>query len=103
MVTRREEYRGHVIEVRDPAGTTSDAERAGPHGPGDVGYPDLLIDDCPVPYGRLPSGRYFIAEYAYDWREDLVDVARGLLDYESKADEEDDRGGAEGLQAADEL
>lgn len=49
--------------------------------------PTLLIDDVPVGYGRLPDGRYFLEEYAYDWREDLIDLARRYVDHRADAAE----------------
>lgn len=52
--------------------------------------PALLIDDVPVSYGQLPGGSYYLHEYAYDWRDDLMDLARGFIDY---------RAGGEGAAA----
>jgi hypothetical protein len=45
---------------------------------------ELRIDGEPVDYGRLPDGRYFIHDYAYDWTEDLFDLAERRLDYEAE-------------------
>jgi hypothetical protein len=70
----RREYRGRVIELRRPA-VVSKAE------------PELLVDGGPVPYGRLPDGLYFLHDYAYDWTDDLVDLAQRFIDYQSRTDE----------------
>ncbi len=40
------------------------------------------------------TGDSFLHEYAYDWRDNLVDLARGFIDYQSRA-EEIRRGGRE--------
>ena len=42
---------------------------------------ELLIDDEPIRYGRLPNGSYFLDEYAYDWRDDLMDLARRFINH----------------------
>jgi hypothetical protein len=65
-----------------------EAERDAAHAPEDAGYPELLIDGHAIPHGRLPNGLYFLAEYSYDWHENLIDVARGLIDHDSNVDEE---------------
>lgn len=81
---RQEEYKGHRIELRArEALHARDVERQEEL--------ELLIDDRPVRYGQLPDGRYFLHEYAYDWRENLMDLARGFIDYQS-GDEEIRRG-----------
>jgi tyrosinase len=67
---QRQVYEGHRIELRPRA-----AARA-----------ELLIDDVPVGYGQLSDGLYFLNDYAYDWREDLLDLARAFIDYRSRAD-----------------
>ena len=84
---RQEEYKGHRIELR--ARETLHAREV--EREEEV---ELLIDDRPVRYGQLPDGRYFLHEYAYDWRDNLVDLARGFIDYQSRA-EEIRRGGRE--------
>jgi hypothetical protein len=48
---------------------------------------ELLIDDQSVRYGQLPDGLYFLYEYAYDWSDNLTDLARRFIDYRSRADE----------------
>ena len=68
MKAQREELKGHVIEVR------SGKESA-----------ELLIDNVLVRYGRLPDGSYFLDDYAYDWSDDLVEVARRYIDYRERS------------------
>jgi hypothetical protein len=84
---RQEEYKGHRIELHArEAPRAREAEREEEL--------ELLIDDTPVRYGQLPDGRYFLHEYAYDWRDNLMDLARKFIDYQSRA-EEIRRGGRE--------
>lgn len=83
---RQEEYKGHRIELRAREALRSARE---------VEHQEeleLLIDDVPVRYGQLPDGRYFLHEYAYDWRDDLMDLAQGFIDYQSGAEEIRHRG-----------
>jgi hypothetical protein len=70
MESERQEYEGHRIELREREGE-----------------PELLIDNAPVRYGQLPNGLYFLHEYAYDWRDNLMDLARGFIDYRRRVDE----------------
>lgn len=60
----RHEYRGHRIELRAREGEF-----------------ELRIDDQPVRYDKLPNGKYFLYQYAYDWRDNLMDLARRFIDY----------------------
>ncbi len=77
MELERQEYKGHSIELR----TQEAAElRAG------EAEPVLLIDDEPMPYGQLPGGLYFLHQYAYDWRDNLADLAKEFIDYRDRAD-----------------
>lgn len=71
---QRHEHRGHTIELR----ARDDVRRAGP---------ELRIDDRPVDYGQLANGLFYLLEYAYDWSDDLVDVARRFVDYQIRTDE----------------
>jgi len=57
-----EEFEGHRIEIRTREGKS-----------------ELLIDDIAVPYGRLPDGKFFLDEYAYDWTDDLAELARRFI------------------------
>jgi len=84
MEPRREEYQGHVIELREARGArarSGDREAAATD---DDGGPELLIDGEPVSYGRLPDGSYALDDYAYDWTGDLVDLARRFIDYQNQ-------------------
>jgi hypothetical protein len=82
MEPERQEYKGHRIELRAPEGRevrAREAEREEEL--------ELLIDDEPVRYGRLPDGQYALHEYAYDWSDDLMDLARRFIDYRDRANE----------------
>jgi hypothetical protein len=70
----RRSYHGRAIELRRRR-FELDAE------------PELLVDDEPVPYGRLPDGQYYLHEYAYDWRDSLLDLTPRFIDYLTRADE----------------
>ena len=78
MQPERQGYEGHRIELREREG-----------------QPELLIDNVPVRYGQLPNGLYFLHGYAYDWRDNLLDLARRFIDYRRRA-AEIRRGGASG-------
>jgi hypothetical protein len=82
MEPQRQEYKGHRIELRAREGREPrprEAEREGEM--------ELLIDGEPARYGQLPDGQYALHEYAYDWSEDLMDLARRFIDYRVSADE----------------
>jgi hypothetical protein len=83
MELERHEYKGHRIELRAREGREElrarEAEREEEL--------ELLIDDEPVRYGQLPDGRYALEEYAYDWTDDLMDLAQRFIDYREKAEE----------------
>ncbi len=74
MNPERQEYRGHRIELR-----VREVEREA--------EPELLIDDKPIRYGQLPDGLYFLHDYAYDWCDSLMDLARMFVDYRSRTDD----------------
>jgi hypothetical protein len=78
MELDRQEYKGHHIELRARAADGLRASEA---------EPELLIDGEPIRYGRLPDGRYALHEYAYDWSDNLMDLARRFIDYRSRSDE----------------
>jgi len=82
MELERQEYKGHRIELRARG---ADELRAREGEPGDE--PELLIDGEPVRYGRLPDGQYALHEYAFDWSNDLMDLARRFIDYRDRANE----------------
>jgi hypothetical protein len=100
MEPQRQEYKGHSIELRAPEGREEVRARGGRE---DVRAPEgreeeleLLVDNQPVRYGQLPDGRYALEEYAYDWQENLTDLARRFIDYREKAEQirrEDESGG----------
>ena len=70
MKSERQQYKGRQIEVRD-----------GKRGP------ELLIDNLPMSYGRLPDGTFFLDAYAYDWSDDLVELARRYITYRERVAE----------------
>jgi hypothetical protein len=78
MESERREYKGHRIELLMREG--------GFNGEGDEGL-ELLIDDEPVRYGQLSDGLYFLRDYAYDWTDNLMDLASRLIDYRDTVDE----------------
>jgi hypothetical protein len=82
MEPERQEYKGHRIELR-----AREADELRAHAGEPEAEPELLIDDEPIHYGQLPDGLYFLHEYAYDWRDNLMDLARRFIDYRSRADE----------------
>jgi hypothetical protein len=84
MEPRREEYQGHVIELREARGARARrGDRAAAATEEEEG-PELLIDGEPVSYGQLPDGSYALTDYAYDWTGDLFELARRFIDYESR-------------------
>jgi hypothetical protein len=82
MEPERQEYKGHRIELRPREGLEAGLEE-------DLELQDLelLIDEQPVRYGQLPDGRYALEEYAFDWQDDLMDLARRFIDYRERAEE----------------
>jgi hypothetical protein len=75
MDLERQEYNGHRIELRPPEGAELREKEA---------QSILLIDDERIPYGQLPDGLYFLRDYAYDWHDNLIDLARSFIDYRDK-------------------
>jgi hypothetical protein len=69
MASERQEYEGHQIELREREGQR-----------------ELLVDNVPVRYGQLPNGLYFLHEYAYDWTDNLTELAQRFIDYRRKVD-----------------
>ena len=82
MEPERQEYKGHRIELRprEAAALGADETRG-------ESKPELLIDDVSIEYGQFPNGRYFLNEYAYDWTDNLIELARRFIDYRIRADE----------------
>lgn len=83
MEPEGQEYKGHRIELRAREGREEvrarEAEREEEL--------ELLIDDQPVRYGQLPDGSYALKEYAFDWRDNLMDLAQRFIDYRERAEE----------------
>jgi len=83
MQPEGQEYKGHRIELRPREGREEsrarEAEREEER--------ELLIDDQPVRYGQLPDGLYALEEYAFDWTDNLMDLARRFIDYRDRAEE----------------
>jgi hypothetical protein len=63
------EYEGRRIEFREQEGKR-----------------ELLIDNKAVRYGQLPNGKYFLRDYAYDWSDDLVEVAHRYIKYRQRVE-----------------
>jgi hypothetical protein len=82
MEPQRQEYKGHHIELR---AREADELRA-PVAEREKDL-ELRIEDEPIRYGQLPGGMYALHEYAYDWTENLMDLARRFIDYRDRADE----------------
>jgi len=102
MEPQRQEYKGHTIELRAPEGREEVRAREGREElratEGREEELELLIDNKPLRYGQLPDGLYVLEEYAYDWQENLTDLARRFIDYRDKVEEirrEDESGGRE--------
>jgi hypothetical protein len=83
MEPEHQEYKGHRIELR----MREDDELRGAREEEREAKPELLIDDKPVRYVRLPDGSYALYEYAYDWHDNLIDLAQRFIDYRDRADE----------------
>ena len=83
MQPERQEYKGHRIELRPRESREGVRAREAERGE----ERELLIDDQPVRYGQLPDGRYALEEYAYDWTDDLMDLAQRYIDYRERAQE----------------
>ena len=68
MKPKYQEHQGHRIELHEREGK-----------------PELLIDKKPMRYGQLANGSYFLHDYAYDWGDDLMELAGKYLDHQRKA------------------
>jgi hypothetical protein len=82
MEPERQEYKGYRIELRPREDLEAEREE-------DLDLEDLelLIDEQPVRFGQLPDGRYALEEYAFDWTDDLMDLAQRFIDYRERAEE----------------
>jgi hypothetical protein len=93
MEPERQEYKGHTIELRAPEGREEVRARGGreelraTEGEHREERFELLIDNQPVRYGQLPDGLYALEEYAFDWTDNLMDLARRFIDYRDRAEE----------------
>ena len=95
MEPERQEYKGHRIELRPREGREEEEEmreemraRAAEREE-DLELQDLelRIDEQPVRFGQLPDGRYALEEYAFDWTDDLMDLAQRYIDYRERAEQ----------------
>lgn len=66
MKPHHKEYKGQNIEIREV-----DKKE------------NLFINNIQMKYGQLPDGLYFLDEYAYDWKENLEDLAKAFIDYQN--------------------
>jgi hypothetical protein len=73
-----QDYRGHRIELR----SAELAEKGGREA-----APVLLVDEEHIAYRQLPGGSYALEQYAYDWQEDLMELARSFIDHRRRVDE----------------
>jgi hypothetical protein len=80
MPSKSENYRGHVIELREEPRLSPGSLAASAAQP----KPELLIDGKDVAYGQLPGGKYYLKDYAYDWKDNLVDLAESYIDDQLK-------------------
>ena len=86
MESERQEYKGHSIELRArEAAREAESEAAREAAPEVTS--ELLIDDEPVRYDQLPDGSYALNEYAYDWHDNLIELAQRYIDYRDRTDE----------------
>jgi len=86
MEPERQEYEGHRIELRtrEEVARAREAEREEDLELQDL---ELHIDEQPVRFGQLPDGQYALEEYAFDWTDDLMELARRFIDYRERAEE----------------
>jgi hypothetical protein len=82
MEPEHQDYKGHHIELR----ARDHDELLDPGAEREPGL-KLFIDDKPVRYGQLPGGSYFLHEYAYDWSDNLADLAKRFIDYRNRVNE----------------
>ena len=73
-------YKGHHIELRARA---SDVHTFGAEIDRE---PELIIDGEPIKYGQLPDGSYALQEYAFDWHNNLIDLAKKFVDYQETSE-----------------
>lgn len=69
MKPKAEKYGGSSIELREEKGEQM-----------------LMVNGEQLRYGRLPDGKYFLHDYAYDWTDDLMELGKKYIDYKAKAE-----------------
>jgi len=69
MKPEYQDHKGRRIEIRKRADKS-----------------ELLIENVPVAYGQLPNGMFFLDNYAYDWTDDLMELARRSIDYRGRVE-----------------
>jgi hypothetical protein len=67
--SKDEKYKDHTIEIYKRDQTDQ-----------------LFIDNMPMKHAKLPDGSYFLRKYAYDPADNLMDLARKFIDYQSRVD-----------------
>lgn len=87
MEPTSERYKDHTIEVRFRGAPGEPARAGGQAAASAEPEAELLIDDETVEYDRFSDGQYFLHEYAYDWTDDLLELARRFIDYRDRSDE----------------
>jgi hypothetical protein len=97
-------HRNHVIELRpsravarpSPASPTTapgfPPVAASPPEPAPI---EVLIDGEPVGHGRLADGSLYMDENAYEWGDDLAELAEKLIDYRDRTQAAQGRSGPE--------
>lgn len=80
MEPESQDYKGHHIELR-----ASDLRTFGAELEREPEL-ELVIDDKPIIYGQLPDGSYALQEYAYDWQNNLIDLAKKFVDYQETSE-----------------
>lgn len=87
MPSHRSEYKQHTIEVRTRTDRSAAVPGSAPP-PGGAGHDveELLIDGQPVAFGRLVDGSYVLEDYAYDYTDDVEELARRYLDHRERAE-----------------
>ncbi len=68
MKPQRREHHGSVIEITEREGRF-----------------ELRIDGELHRFGQLPSGKYFLHDYAYDWHDSLMEVAVRYVEHRERA------------------
>lgn len=81
MEPENQDYKGHYIELRAHEG---DLQAFGVESESKL---ELFIDGKPVQYSQLPDGSYALQEYAYDWHDNLIDLAKKFVDYQETAEQ----------------